>query len=88
MSGTFERGSRVRFTSGPLGTITLDNPYRFTPLTVPAGSEGMVYSDDGTMPDGWLLVRLDETDDQGRELFVPIHPEQLELVDRPWSVKA
>lgn len=88
MSGTFERGSRVRFLTGPLGTITLDNPYRFTEVTVPEGSEGTVYSDEGTMPDGWLLVRIGLRDNDLRELYVPVRPESLELVDRPWSVKA
>ncbi len=71
---TFDPGTRVRITSGAIGTVLLHEPYRFTPYIASEGDTGEVYSAPGAMPDGWLLVHLDHRDDDGNDLYAPVHP--------------
>ena len=74
----FQSGQRVKINTAALGTIHLDNPYRFTEYVASIGDEGAVYSSPGAMPEGWLLVKLDAKDDDGRDLYVPVDPRMIE----------
>lgn len=76
---TFEPGALVRVAAGVenLGTIRLEDPYRFTDVTVGAGTEGVIYSEAGAMPDGWQMVRLVGAHEG---LYLPIDPRWLEAV--------
>ena len=78
MSGVLSNGQRVRFLADNLGTIALHQPYGFTEVVVGNGDEGTLYTDVGDMPHGWVLVKIEQRDEHGNELYVPVHPDHLE----------
>lgn len=78
MTNTLAPGSRVHITGEALGTIRLDDPYRFTDYIASPGDAGTVYSSPGAMPEGWLLVQLDHRHDDGSTLYCPVHPSMVE----------
>jgi hypothetical protein len=82
MDDTLHPGTRVRITQGAIGTILLHDPYHFTPYIASEGDTGTVYSGKpGAMPEGWLLVRLEHKDDDGNDLYAPVHPSMVETVN-------
>lgn len=80
MSGVLTKGQRVRFLAEKLGTIALHDPYGFTEVVAEHGDEGTLYTDVGDMPNGWVLVKLEQRDQHGNELYAPVHPDWLEPV--------
>lgn len=67
-------GQRVHLIAGPMGTVLWDTPHRFTPIIVEAGATGTIETGPGAMPDGWVLVKLDEAAPDGAALYCPVHP--------------
>jgi hypothetical protein len=72
-------GTRVRFGISAVGTIHLDDPYRFTEYIAAEHDTGTIYSSPGAMPEGWVLVHLDEKDEDGHDLYAPVHPSMIEV---------
>lgn len=66
---------RVRFTSGPIGLVTSDDPYRFVAETVTVGDVGLMLLPNEplpfSIPEGWRLVKVGP-------LYAPVHPEMIE----------
>lgn len=77
----FQPGQRVKIIQGAMGTIRLDDPYRFTDYICAEGDKGTVYSSPGAMPEGWVLVHLDHKHDDGSDLYCPVHPMVLEELE-------
>lgn len=78
MTDTFTPGQRVRFTADTLGVMRLDAGAKFAAPTVGKGDTGTVFSHPGQMPDGWLMVETELTDDDGARLYAPVHPDMIE----------
>lgn len=70
------RGTLVRFTDGPLGTLSDETrPGRFEPEVVNPGDEG-TYHGEHPHIDGWHIVDVVVND---RSLFVPCDARQFEV---------
>lgn len=78
--------TRVKITAEALGTIRLFNPYKFTDLHTEVGDAGELVEAPGGMPEGWVLIRLDEADpepthpDSDGHLYVPAAEGMYEVV--------
>lgn len=75
---TLSPGTRVRVTAPALGTIRLGNPYKFTDYIADVGDAGEVVEAPWTLPEEWVLVRLDHPHDDGDTLYLPVHPSMVE----------
>jgi hypothetical protein len=70
----------VRFTLGPLGVVSEENPFKFDPdVTVGKGDEGVYLApqdpgEDGRL-EGWHTCAIEH---EGRQRLVPVHEEQFE----------
>ena len=77
--------TRVKINTANIGTIRIHNPYRFTDYVASDGDEGIIV-DSESLPEGWVLVRLDEPDpepdhhDSDGHLYAPVHPGMIEAV--------
>lgn len=84
----FADGDRVAITAAQVGVVRTTDPYRFTPIILNPGDAGVVSDLDG-LPDGWLAIRPDVTDEDlaaagvelepGELLVAPVHPSMIEL---------
>lgn len=75
---TYNDGDRVAIASNGIGTVRIHRMTAFTHKIVSDGALGTVVSH--RLPDGWILVRLDEPDpepghpDTDGYLYAPVHP--------------
>lgn len=76
---TVQIGTRVRFTRGPLGTLTEPNAYRFHEHFASKGDEGSYlgpHPQERLAEKDWHLVAIEH---DGRTLYVPVHAGQFEV---------